>query len=68
MRNEGQADINGLINGYSADSFPKMYAQSVFYTFFEQYDYIKGVALGNFALALVILFTITTVKYLRFVL
>jgi hypothetical protein len=62
LRNQGQADINGLVNGYSADQFPKMYAQSVFYTFFEQYDYIKGVALGNFALALVILFTITTVS------
>jgi hypothetical protein len=67
LRNEGKADSQGLVNGYSIDQYPKMYAQSVFYVYFEQYMYIKGIALGNFSLAIVILFAIVTVnKYVFF--
>lgn len=47
---------------YPPDSHPEMFANSVFYIYFEQYTYIKGVAIQNFLIAIIVLFTIVTVS------
>ena len=46
---------------YENQAMPTMYANSMFYVFFEQYTYIKGVAVQNLLVSLLLLFAIVAV-------
>lgn len=46
---------------YAGQPTPTMYANSMFYVYFEQYTYIKGVAVQNLLISLFLLFAIVAV-------
>ena len=48
---------------YAGKPKPSMYAYSLFYMYFEQYTYIKGVALQNILISLACLFGVVSVRF-----
>lgn len=47
---------------YINKTLPTMFAQSMFYIYFEQYTYIKGVAAQNLMISMFLLFGIVAVR------
>ena len=47
---------------YKDQPMPTMFANSMFYVYFEQYTYIKGVAVQNLLISLFLLFAIVAVN------
>ena len=47
---------------YTDQPMPTMFANSMFYVYFEQYTYIKGVAVQNLLISLFLLFAIVAVN------
>lgn len=60
-----QANLTSMARSnpsYENQTMPTMFAYSMFYVYFEQYTYIKGVAVQNLLVSLLLLFAIVAVR------